>query len=160
MLSSSFFQVWTAMFYKSLTADWASFRIKDGTTISRTWSSLMNYHRPSEAITINLFSILIILYTFCYLMMKYFRLIDNAHCRSNIISKWSSHSKSRNILLFHPYSKWTHLLSIFISVWENSSTIHLYSHCLSLVFSFMIGWELFMWPLLRFLWIITRRSRK
>ena len=59
MLSSYFFQACTAAFSRSLTADWASFLTNEGITISSTCSWLMNYHRPSEPRTMNLFSILV-----------------------------------------------------------------------------------------------------
>ena len=63
MLSSSFYHAFTDNLYNSLTAPSGSFRTNAGYTTFNTCSFEINYHKPSDPITMNLFSMLKFVYT-------------------------------------------------------------------------------------------------
>lgn len=98
----------------------------------------MNSHNPSEAITMNLCSELIKLFTFFYLKFYDLRLANYTNFWGHHITEWTSHCKSWNVLCLHPYSIRTHLLPIFIKIWCNSSSINDDSLSLNRILSFMV----------------------
>lgn len=72
-------------------------------------------------------------------MMEDLRLIDHADSRCYVIAEGACHGQTWDILLFDPDSEWPHLLAVFIAVGENSATVHLYTHGLAFVLSFVVG---------------------
>ena len=92
-------------------------------------------------------------------MVNYFRLIDHADCGSYIIAKWASHRQSRNVLFLDPNSKGTDLASILISIWKDSSAIHLNSQSFSFIFCLVISRKLCAYPFIYFTWLTGSRIK-
>ena len=141
IFSSYLIHASTALFSKTSTASCTSFLTKAGTTRFITSSFSMNYHSPSDAITINLWSKFKTNITFLYLKLQYFRLTDYSHSRSHPITKRSRHCQTWNILVFHPHTVRAHLFSIFIVIRSDSSSVHDDSLRFHWILAFVVSWK-------------------
>lgn len=109
-----------------------------GTTNSITYSFDINSHNPSEAITINLWSMIKKSITFCDFEFYNLGFTNDSNFWGHYITKWSGHCKTWNVLCFHPNSIRSHLLSILIKIWCNSASVYDNSLSFDWILTFMI----------------------